>query len=92
MPRFLFVLAVVVGAQWLGAETAHAYYDGRWCAVVTQGRGSVREICHFKDFESCRLEATSGGNRGFCSPNRYWRGEQASVVPRKSSRKRAKSH
>ena len=91
MPRFLFVLAMLAGAQWLGTGTSHAsYYDGRWCAVVSQGRGSVREICHFQDFESCRLEATSGGNRGFCSPNRYWKGEPASAAPRKSSRKRAR--
>jgi hypothetical protein len=82
MERFLFVSIVLAAVLW--TDVSHA--QGRWCAVVSQGR-SVREICHFRDFEACRLEVVSG-NRGFCRPSQYWSGSQHS--PRKSSRKRSK--
>ena len=45
-----------------------AYGAGRYCAVFSNGNGSVKEICNFNDFESCRREVVSG-NRGWCNDN-----------------------
>jgi hypothetical protein len=45
-----------------------AYGVGRYCAVSSNGNGSVKEICNFNDFESCRREVVSG-NRGWCNDN-----------------------
>lgn len=71
MSRFLLSLATLIGFTLLGTGPSRPYYHGRWCAVVDTGAGSVQEICHFRNFEACRLEVVSG-NRGFCRPNSYY--------------------
>jgi hypothetical protein len=81
MTRLLFGLAVFAGATWFGTGAGEAYYQGRWCATVATGNGSVREICHFNDFAACAAEVVSG-NRGFCGPNPYRSGD-VSIAPRK---------
>ena len=85
MTRLLLVLAALSGVTLLGTGPGEAYYYGRWCAVVHQGNGSAREICHFQDFESCRLEVVSG-NRGWCGPNPYWNAAMSPPSVRKRSR------
>jgi hypothetical protein len=69
MPRSLLAVAVIVGATLLGSGGSRAGYDdGRWCAMFNNGNGAVKEICHFQNFEACRLEVVSG-NRGVCGYN-----------------------
>ena len=74
MQRALFAIAATLGAALLGSGTARAelaaYGQGRYCAVVSNGTGSAKEICNFNDFEACRLEVVSG-NRGFYRNNAY---------------------
>ena len=65
MPKILFIFAAIVGATLLGSGPSAAV-EGRYCAVVFNGEGAVKEICHFNSFEACRLEVT-GGNRGSAS-------------------------
>lgn len=72
-------IAALVGTMLLAAGPSYAAYggdrapygQGRYCAVVNNGTGSVREICDFNSFEACRLEVVSG-NRGFCRNNSYF--------------------
>ena len=75
MNRTLLAMAVVAAATLLGASPSRAEYsaygEGRYCAVVSNGNGSAKEICNFNDFESCRMEVVSG-NRGFCNNNPRW--------------------
>lgn len=76
MRRTLLAMAAVV-AMALGAGSGLAQqrqYEGPWCATVFNGEGSVKEICHFRDFESCRLEVV-GGNRGTCGHNPRYAGK-----------------
>jgi hypothetical protein len=81
MPRkqALLGIAALTGTMLLAASPSYAAYggdrapygQGRYCAVVNNGTGSVREICDFNSFEACRLEVVSG-NRGFCRNNSYF--------------------
>jgi hypothetical protein len=75
MRRVLLAVATMIGTTLLGAGSSRAQYsaygEGRYCAVVSSGLGSVSEICNFNDFETCRLEVVSG-NRGFCNDNPRW--------------------
>jgi hypothetical protein len=73
MQKFLLILTALAAATLLGNPPAQAYEEGPWCAVVSVGEGSVAERCHFRDFETCRLEVVSG-NRGFCNHNPRWPG------------------
>jgi hypothetical protein len=93
MPRYLLAAAALIGTTLLGAGSSQAQYnEGPWCAEVRTGRGSVKDICHFRDFESCRLEAVSG-NRGFCKPNPRWAGvaQEWRLGKRKAKRKHRRS-
>ena len=84
LQRAWLAIAAISGATLLGIGTGSAQYaaygQGRYCAVVSNGTGSVREICNFNSFEACRREVVSG-NRGFCRNNGYawapepWTGE-----------------
>ena len=76
MSRSAFAMAVIAAAMLLGtvpSPAQQAQYEGPWCATVFNGEGSVKEICHFRDFESCRLEVV-GGNRGTCGHNPRYAG------------------
>jgi len=46
--------------------------NGAWCAKYNAGGDWIRNDCSFPTLEACRQEII-GGNRGFCSPNPYWR-------------------
>jgi hypothetical protein len=78
MPKMLFMvaaLAALAGLTVLAFRPAAAA-EGRYCAVVFEGEGSVKEICHFNSFEACRLEVVSG-SRGTCGNNPRWTGDAA---------------
>jgi len=75
MPKILFVIAAMLGATLLATGPSRAA-EGRYCAVVFEGEGSVKEICHFNSFEACRLEVVSG-SRGTCGNNPRWTGDVA---------------
>jgi hypothetical protein len=71
MPRTLLAIAAMIGISLLGTrptQAQQAQYEGPWCAIVFIGEGSVKEICHFRDFASCQAEVISG-NRGQCGNN-----------------------
>jgi hypothetical protein len=72
MLKILFMIAATLGATVLACGPGAAA-EGRYCAVVSQGEGSTKEICHFNSFEACRLEVVSG-NRGTCGNNPRWTG------------------
>jgi hypothetical protein len=79
MRRTLLVMATVATMTMPSAGLSptlaqQAQYEGPWCATVFNGEGSVKEICHFRDFESCRLEVV-GGNRGTCGHNPRYAGK-----------------
>jgi hypothetical protein len=78
-------LATLMGFTTFGLNSARAYYEGPWCAIVDLGPGSSTQRCDFRDFESCRGEIT-GGNRGFCVQNPRWSG--ASFAPARDPRRR----
>jgi hypothetical protein len=75
MPKILFMIAALFGITLLASEPGAAA-EGRYCAVVFEGEGSVKEICHFNSFEACRLEVVSG-SRGTCGNNPRWTGDTA---------------
>jgi hypothetical protein len=89
----VMILALLLGS---GPSQAAAYGQGRYCAVVSNGTGSVKEICDFDDIESCTREVVSG-NRGTCSNSPYWAGahgpswggynESARRVPHRTKRR-----
>lgn len=70
------VVVAFLAAPLLGSVPAQAY-DGPWCGVYSTGRSS-HERCDYRTFESCRMDIVAG-NRGFCRPNGYWQGAQASA-------------
>jgi len=87
MPKMLFMVAALAGLTVLAFRPAAAA-EGRYCAVVFEGEGSVKEICHFNNFEACRLEVVSG-SRGTCGNNPRWTGDAAQskrVASRKQRR------
>jgi Protein of unknown function (DUF3551) len=72
------LLPVAAGAAlWLGTSPSHAglYGNGRWCAVTDSGAGEATWECEFDTQEEC-APAVTGGNRGFCALNPYWRQDQ----------------
>ena len=75
MTKTLFIIAALAGVTLLASNPVAAA-EGRYCAVVFEGEGSVKEICHFNSFEACRLEVISG-NRGTCGNNPRWTGDGA---------------
>jgi hypothetical protein len=89
MPKFPHVFVGLSLAALIGIGPSRAYDEGPWCAVVSVGKGSAVERCHFRDLESCRLEVVSG-NRGFCNHNPRWIGDPFSPAAKKR-RPRARS-
>jgi hypothetical protein len=90
MPKLLFAIALMVAFAGLGTGMGHAqaisgYGQGRYCATVFNGEGSVREICHFNDFAACQAEVIAG-NRGTCGPNPYYSGRTSAPEKRKGQR------
>jgi hypothetical protein len=89
MRAFASTLIALAALTIFGNRPSQAYYDGRWCAVSSMGRGGAIERCDFNSFEACRMEVIAG-NRGFCRPNSYWSGSYAAEPPvhRKARRHR----
>ena len=83
--RMSLAVSAVIVVTLLGTSPSEAYYNGRWCATVFNGEGSVREICHFNSFDACQAEVIAG-NRGTCGPNPYFTGQQDSPKSRKRQR------
>jgi hypothetical protein len=57
------------------------YLEGPWCAVENIGQ-DVRYDCIMRTLEQC-VSLIIAGNRGFCNPNPYYRGPEA--TPSRSS-------
>ena len=92
MPKFLLAAAALALAIGFGTGPSEAqgvagYYQGKYCATVFIGEGSVREICHFNDFASCQAEVIAG-NRGTCGPNPYYSGRASAPEKRKGQQPR----
>jgi hypothetical protein len=81
MKPILLAALAVTAMSCLGSPPAHASYHGRWCAVFSLGWNGAVERCHYRDFESCRMDIVAG-NRGFCRPNAYWHGPAEHERPR----------
>jgi hypothetical protein len=90
MRKFLLATAALAGVVVLGIGLGHAqgisgYNQGRYCATVFNGEGSVREICHFNDFAACQAEVIAG-NRGTCGPNPYYSAGQVSGAEKRKGK------
>ena len=83
--QFLLILAAVAAAMLLDVRASQAY-QGPWCAGTSRGHAFVYN-CSMRTFEQCVSEV-SAGNRGFCSPNPYYRGPEASTTRGKRKRYR----
>jgi len=92
---FLIGALIVVAPIGLcaGPEPANAFdflfgtrrpYEGAWCARTNTGAGRIDEDCVFDSFEACRRMVISG-NRGFCTPNPAFVGNQEQ--PRRKMRR-----
>jgi hypothetical protein len=75
MPKYPIAIAGFIAATLMGAGPSQAY-EGPWCAIVFNGEGAVREICHFRTFAECQAEVVAG-NRGTCGNNPRYAGRQS---------------
>ncbi len=82
MPRILMAAAAILAILFYDGRAAQAYTgNAPWCAVHNIGWGDVEWDCEFYSIEQCRPEILSG-NRGFCSPNPYYRAPARRYTPR----------
>ena len=81
--RFMLVVTAVAAAMLLDVRASQAY-QGPWCAGTSRGHAFVYN-CSMRTFDQCVSEVIAG-NRGFCSPNPYYRGPEG--PPPKGKRKR----
>jgi Protein of unknown function (DUF3551) len=74
MQFILMILAVAAGLL-LDVRASQAYqaYQAPWCAGTNRGGSTFSYNCSLPTFEMCVQEVIAG-NRGFCSPNPYYRG------------------
>ena len=82
--QFLLILVAVAAATLLDVRVSQAY-QGPWCAGTNRGGGSFVYNCSMRTLEQCIPEVIAG-NRGFCSPNPYYRGPEG--PPPRGKRKR----
>jgi hypothetical protein len=80
--QFLLVLVAVAAAMLVDVGASQAY-EGPWCAGTSRGHSFVYN-CSMRTLEQCIPEVIAG-NRGFCSPNPYYRPEPP---PRRGKRQR----
>jgi Protein of unknown function (DUF3551) len=71
-----FILIMVAVALLLDVRPSQAY-QGPWCAGQNKGGSTFSYNCSMRTLEQCVSEVIAG-NRGFCSPNPYYRGPEAS--------------
>ena len=83
-PMQFILIVVTIAAAILFDVRPSAAYQGPWCAVENIG-GDVRYDCSMRTLEQC-VPLIIAGNRGFCSPNPYYRGPEA--APPRVKRKR----
>jgi hypothetical protein len=76
--KTILAVGVLTIAGLFISQPSQAFYNGRWCANIDHGAGSVSERCEFATFESCRRYIL-GESRSFCIQNHwyrpYWTGE-----------------
>ena len=82
--QFVLMLVAVAAAVLLDVRASQAY-QGPWCAGTNRGGGSFVYNCSLRTFDQCVSEVIAG-NRGFCSPNPYYRGPEG--PPPRGKRKR----
>ena len=72
--QFLLILVAVAAAMLFDVRVSQAY-EGPWCAGTNRGGGTFVYNCSMRTLEQCIPEVIAG-NRGFCSPNPYYRGHR----------------
>jgi hypothetical protein len=72
--QFLLIVVAVAAAMLCDVRASGAY-QGRWCAGTNRGGDTFVYNCSMRTFEMCVQEVIAG-NRGFCSPNPYYRGPE----------------
>jgi hypothetical protein len=70
--QFILIMVAVAAALLLDVRPSEAY-QAPWCAGTNRGGGTFSYNCSLPTFEMCVQEVIAG-NRGFCSPNPYYRG------------------
>ena len=81
--RLMLIVVTVAVAMLLDLRVSQAA-QMPWCAGTNTGR-SFHYNCSLPTYEMCVQEVIAG-NRGFCSPNPYYRGPES--VPPRAKRKR----
>jgi hypothetical protein len=81
--RLMLIVVTVAVAMLLDLRVSQAT-QMPWCAGTNTGR-SFHYNCSLPTYEMCVQEVIAG-NRGFCSPNPYYRGPES--VPPRAKRKR----
>jgi uncharacterized protein DUF3551 len=75
--QFVLILVAVAAAMLFDVSPSGAYYQGPWCAGTNRGGGTFVYNCSMRTLEQCVSEVIAG-NRGFCNPNPYYGGPEAS--------------
>jgi hypothetical protein len=83
--RLILIIVTVAVAMLLGLRVSQAA-QMPWCAGTNTGSSTFHYNCTLPTWEMCVQEVIAG-NRGFCSPNPYYRGPEF-VPPRAKRRKR----
>jgi hypothetical protein len=81
--QFILIMVAVAAALLLDVRPSQAY-QGPWCAGTNRGGSTFTYNCSMRTLEQCIPEVIAG-NRGFCSPNPYYRGPEA--APPRGKRK-----
>ena len=81
--RLMLIVVTVAVAMFVDVRVSQAT-QMPWCAGTNTGR-SFSYNCTLPTYEMCVQEVIAG-NRGFCSPNPYYRGPE--FVPPRAKRKR----
>ena len=81
--RLMLIVMTVAVAMLLDLRVSQAT-QMPWCAGTSKG-DFFSYNCSLPTYEMCVQEVIAG-NRGFCSPNPYYRGSE--VVPPRAKRKR----
>jgi hypothetical protein len=82
--QFILIVVAVAAALLLDVRDSQAY-QSPWCAGTNRGGSTFSYNCSVRTFEQCVSEVIAG-NRGFCSPNPYYRGPE--VPPSRGKRYR----
>jgi hypothetical protein len=82
--RLMLIVVTVPVAMLLDFHVSQAA-QMPWCAGTNTGSSTFHYNCTLPTWEMCVQEVIAG-NRGFCSPNPYYRGPE--FVPPRAKRKR----